>query len=60
LNGESFDKTFISHEQIINGGELEFEMGSSPNYQWGVSPESRPASPLAELNAAFSAGKGSP
>ena len=53
LNGESFDKTFISHEQIINGGELEFEMGSAPNEQWGVSQASRPVSPLMPLlNAA--------
>ena len=57
LDGKSFDQTFISHQQIINGGELEFAMGSAPNYDWGVS--NRPASPLAELNAAFSAG-GSP
>ena len=49
LNGESFDKTFISHKQIVNGGDLEFQMGSAPNYQWGVSPESRPASPFKTL-----------
>jgi predicted alpha-1,2-mannosidase len=49
LNGESFDKTFLRHEQIVNGGELKFEMGSAPNYNWGVSSESRPVSPLAPL-----------
>ena len=49
LNGESFDKTFISHKQMVSGGNLEFEMGSAPNYQWGVSPESRPASPFKTL-----------
>jgi len=47
LNGEKFDRTFISHEQITGGGTLEFEMGSSPNYHWGVSD--RPGSPLAAL-----------
>ena len=30
LNGEPFDKTYISHEQIVNGGDLEFQMGSAP------------------------------
>jgi len=55
LNGEPFDKIYISHEQIMNGGELVFEMGSSPNYHWGVSPESRPASPLAPLRNAANA-----
>jgi predicted alpha-1,2-mannosidase len=49
LNGETFDKTFISHEQVTNGGGLEFEMGSAPNYHWGVS--NRPGSPLAPLQA---------
>ena len=58
LNGESLDKTFISHKQITGGGGLEFEMDSAPNKQWGVS--SLPASPLAELNAAFSAAWNSP
>jgi len=56
LNGEPFDRTFLSHEQILRGGELKFEMDSAPNEDWGVSPESRPPSPLAELQAAFSAG----
>jgi predicted alpha-1,2-mannosidase len=60
LNGETFDKTFISHEQIMNGGGLEFQMGSSPNTNWGVAAESRPASPLAKLNETFSSGQKSP
>lgn len=49
LNGEPFDKTFISHEQIVAGGGLGFQMGSAPNYQWGVQPESRPGSALLKL-----------
>lgn len=47
LNGKSFDRTFISHEQITSGGGLQFEMGSAPNERWGVA--SQPASPLASL-----------
>lgn len=47
LNGEPFDRTFLGHQQILNGGELEFDMGSSPNTNWGVSK--LPASPLAPL-----------
>ncbi|HEX4350204.1 MAG TPA: glycoside hydrolase domain-containing protein, partial [Verrucomicrobiae bacterium] len=50
LNGASFDKTYISHQQITDGGELEFEMGSAPNFKWGVSD--RPASPMATLQSA--------
>ncbi|TLX76407.1 glycoside hydrolase family 92 protein [Labilibacter sediminis] len=30
LNGEKLDRTYITHEEIVNGGELIFEMCSSP------------------------------
>ena len=36
LNGEEFNTTIISHEQILAGGTLEFVMGSEPNKNWGV------------------------
>ena len=36
LNGEDFNTTTISHEQILAGGTLEFVMGSEPNKNWGV------------------------
>jgi predicted alpha-1,2-mannosidase len=49
LNGEPFDKIYISHDDIMNGGELEFEMGSAPNYDWGTSEDSRPPSPISLL-----------
>lgn len=35
LNGKPMSKTWLSHEEIINGGKLIFEMGSEPNKQWG-------------------------
>ncbi len=31
LNGKIYDKTYITHNDIINGGELFFEMSSTPN-----------------------------
>jgi putative alpha-1,2-mannosidase len=49
LNGAKFDKTFITHGQILRGGELRFEMGSAPDYHWGTAPESRPASAMSVL-----------
>lgn len=52
LNGAALDRTFIAHDQIINGGSLDFEMGSSPNEKWGVS--TLPVSPLAGLTKALS------
>ena len=42
LNGQPDNNVFIRHDQIMSGGELTFEMGSAPNYDWGVAPESRP------------------
>lgn len=47
LNGQTFDQTCISHQQITDGGDLEFDMGSSPNKNWGVAK--RPSSPLPGL-----------
>lgn len=44
LNGIKFDKTFITHQEIINGGILEFVMGSQPNPSWGIVKEARPFS----------------
>ncbi|WP_308992390.1 GH92 family glycosyl hydrolase [Mariniflexile litorale] len=36
LNGENYNKTFITHDQIIVGGVLTFVMGSQPNKNWGL------------------------
>ena len=36
LNGKSFDKNYISHSAIMEGGELVFEMGNQPNKTWGI------------------------
>lgn len=35
LNGEPFNRVWISHDEIVNGGTLEFEMGPEPNTGWG-------------------------
>ena len=34
LNGKNYDKSYITHEQIMNGSILEFEMGSEPGKAW--------------------------
>ncbi len=31
LNGMPYNKTFITHEDIVKGGSIEFEMGPEPN-----------------------------
>ncbi|MBQ0721847.1 MAG: GH92 family glycosyl hydrolase, partial [Gammaproteobacteria bacterium] len=35
LNGQDWNKCWISHEQIAAGGILELEMGNQPNKEWG-------------------------
>lgn len=36
LNGKVLNTHLISHEDLINGGTLEFEMGNKANRSWGV------------------------
>ncbi len=36
LNGKTFNQTNISHATILQGGELKFVMGATPNKNWGV------------------------
>lgn len=35
LNGKEYTKNYFSHDDIIKGGTLEFEMGQNPNKEWG-------------------------
>lgn len=42
LNGKVYDKNYISHDDIMNGGELKFEMGAEPNKEWASKPSSCP------------------
>ncbi len=35
LNGKPLNTPFITHEDILNGSELLFEMGPEPNKSWG-------------------------
>ena len=44
LNGKPLRKNYISHQDIVNGGTLEFVMGSKPNKQWGSNSSDVPPS----------------
>jgi predicted alpha-1,2-mannosidase len=35
LNGSNFNRPWITHEEIVKGGSLVFEMGAEPNKKWG-------------------------
>ncbi len=49
LNGQPFNKSFLSHEEIVAGGAIVFHMTSAPDYKWAVAPESRPPSAMSRL-----------
>lgn len=44
LNGKTYEKMYITHEDIMSGGELEFVMSSSPNKARGKKAEDKPYS----------------
>jgi predicted alpha-1,2-mannosidase len=43
LNGKTYTKPYITYQDIIQGGTLEFKMGPKPNKEWGAEPESVPS-----------------
>lgn len=45
LNGKPYNLSYITHEDILNGGVLEFEMGSAPS-KWGCAEGERPVSEI--------------
>jgi len=48
LNGKNYTKSFITQQDIMQGGKLVFEMGSEPNKDWGAALEDRPKSKITD------------
>lgn len=46
LNGKVLTRSWITHAEIVAGGELRFRMGSKPNREWASAPADRPPSGL--------------
>ena len=44
LNGIALSRTWITYNEIINGGKLEYIMGDKPNYNRGIRDEDLPFS----------------
>ena len=42
LNGQPYDKSYITYQDIINGSTLKFVMGKKPNKNFGKAPANRP------------------
>jgi predicted alpha-1,2-mannosidase len=45
LNGKPYGSSFLTHADIMNGGELVFVMGENPS-SWGSAADSRPVSAI--------------
>lgn len=44
LNGKKYANSFITYQDIMNGGKLELKMAATPNVKFGLSPKNRPVS----------------
>ena len=44
LNGQEITKLYLTHSQLMQGGELVFEMAATPNTERGSRPEDKPYS----------------
>jgi len=60
LNGTPYSKSYLTHSDLMAGGELVFEMGARPNLKWGSDDVDVPVSrikdqqivPVPAINAA--------
>ena len=50
LNGKEVTRSWITHEELMNGGRIEFAMSKEPDYDRGIYPEDRPYSMSDENN----------
>jgi predicted alpha-1,2-mannosidase len=46
LNGHALNQPWFTHNDLVNGGKLEFVMSATPNKQWGSKPEDTPPSAI--------------
>jgi putative alpha-1,2-mannosidase len=44
FNGQEVTRLYLTHDQLMQGGELGFEMGAQPNLERGLKAEDKPYS----------------
>ncbi len=54
LNEGAYSKSYLRHSDIIQGGTLIFEMGDSPNKDWGADIDDRPVASNSKFEFAAS------
>jgi predicted alpha-1,2-mannosidase len=53
VNGKSYNKNWLSHQELLKGGTLSFDMTSKPNYNRGATKAAAPYSMTMELKTIF-------
>ncbi len=46
LNGRRLERSWITHQEIVGGGDLVFRMAAKPDTDWATEPQNRPPSGL--------------
>ncbi|MCQ2178985.1 MAG: GH92 family glycosyl hydrolase [Bacteroidales bacterium] len=54
LNGRTIDKAYVTYAQLLEGGELKFNLGKQPNKELWTAKEARPASITTDENPLIS------
>ncbi|NVN95967.1 MAG: glycoside hydrolase family 92 protein [Bacteroidetes bacterium] len=49
LNGIEYNKSFITQKDIMNGGELVFEMSNKPSLDWGIGVGGTPETSITDF-----------
>lgn len=49
LEGKPFNRAYITHDEILAGNNITFEMDSAINKTWSTAPDSRPLSGMIQL-----------
>jgi predicted alpha-1,2-mannosidase len=52
VNGQPSEKTWLNYSTLSQGPTLQFQLGSTPNKEWGTKPEDAPPSFDEGMNAA--------
>lgn len=52
LNARSYDRSVLSHGDIVAGGEMVFALGPEPNRSWGSAPQARPRTAIEDVPVA--------
>ena len=50
IDGKPYSRNYLLHDEIFKGSKtIRFQMGNTPNKEWGSAPENRPKSMSQEI-----------